>query len=896
MPRRRLASRFRIWLPPCETTRTTRLRESSDGSTARRPGHRRDGGALRRGAHPRGARAPRRRCTAPSTAGGASCSGPARTATPSSPRAARWTSSPRPRTSARTSWRVAPPAPGLEDRRVEITGPTDRKMTINALNSGAKVWLADFEDANTPAVGERGRAASSTCATRSTARIDFTSPEGKTLRARPTELATIVVRPRGWHLPEKHLARRRRADLRRRWSTSALYFFHCAPAPARRGHGPVLLPAQDGEPPRGAAVERRVRPRPGPRSGIPQGTIRATVLIETYPGRVRDGGDPLRAARALRRAERRAAGTTCSASSRSSAPAAREFLLPDRNSGDDDRAVHARLHRAAGAHLPQARRARDRRHGGVHPEPQGPGGQRGGAARRSATTRPARPATASTAPGWRTRTWCRSAGRSSTPSSATGPNQLDRQREDVHVTAERAARRARRPRATSPRPACATTSASASSTSTPGCGGNGAVGIFNLMEDAATAEISRSQVWQWLHNDVELDDGRRVTRELVERLIDEELAKLRGEPGATRPALGRRRGAVHARWRWPTSSPSSSPSRRTSGCREAMPTRHRRPSATTGCARGGCGASATTRHHRPRAAAHLRVRRAGALPGRRPALVVLPEDAEQVAAVVRACAEHGVPFVARGSGTGLSGGALPHADGVLIVTSRMRAHPRGRPRRPARRRRAGRDQPRRHQGGARRTATTTRPTRPASRSARSAATSRRTPAARTASSTASPPTTSSASSSSPPTASVVELGGDGAGRPRLRPARRVRRLRGHARHRHRGDRPADPAARGGAHAARRLRRHRRRPARRCRRSSRAGVVPAAIEMMDALAIEAAEAAVHCGYPEGAGAVLVVELDGPAAEVEHAVRRGRAAAAARTARSRSGSPPTTPSAR
>src|SRR4051794_41520313 len=103
------------------------------------------------------------------------------------------------------SWRVADQAPGLIDRRVEITGPTDRKMTINALNSGAKVWLADHEDANTPlwenVIGGQLNLKDALDRT-----IDFTSPEGKTYALRPDEeLATIVVRPRGWHLPEKHI-------------------------------------------------------------------------------------------------------------------------------------------------------------------------------------------------------------------------------------------------------------------------------------------------------------------------------------------------------------------------------------------------------------------------------------------------------------------------------------------------------------------------------------------------------------------------------------------------------------------------------------------------------------------------------------------------------------------
>jgi malate synthase len=163
------------------------------------------------------------------------------------------------------SWRVAPPAPGLVDRRVEITGPTDKKMTINALNSGAKVWLADFEDANTPLWDNMvtGQLNLKDALDR---KIDFTSDEGKAYRLKPdAELATIVVRPRGWHLDEKHLL----VDGERVSGSLfdfALYFFHCARAPAGQGQGPVLLPGQDREPPRGQAVERRLRASPRTRS------------------------------------------------------------------------------------------------------------------------------------------------------------------------------------------------------------------------------------------------------------------------------------------------------------------------------------------------------------------------------------------------------------------------------------------------------------------------------------------------------------------------------------------------------------------------------------------------------------------------------------------------------
>src|SRR6202044_531464 len=141
------------------------------------------------------------------------------------------------------AWRVTEPAPGLVDRRVEITGPTDRKMTINALNSGAKVWLADFEDANTPLWDNMitGQLNLKDALDRT---IDFTSEEGKSYQLRPdAELATIVVRPRGWHLDEKHLiidGERASGSL----VDFALYFFHCAQRQLDKGRGPYFYLAK----------------------------------------------------------------------------------------------------------------------------------------------------------------------------------------------------------------------------------------------------------------------------------------------------------------------------------------------------------------------------------------------------------------------------------------------------------------------------------------------------------------------------------------------------------------------------------------------------------------------------------------------------------------------------
>jgi len=152
------------------------------------------------------------------------------------------------------SWQVAPPAPGLVDRRVEMTGPTDRKMTINALNSGAKCWLADQEDANSP-LWENVVNGPLNLMDSIDRTIDFTSPQGKSYELRTDdELPTIIVRPRGWHLPEKHITvdGEQTSDL-----PGGL-----RPLPGqlrqeagRPRSGALLLPAEDGEPPRGPALE-----------------------------------------------------------------------------------------------------------------------------------------------------------------------------------------------------------------------------------------------------------------------------------------------------------------------------------------------------------------------------------------------------------------------------------------------------------------------------------------------------------------------------------------------------------------------------------------------------------------------------------------------------------------
>jgi len=179
------------------------------------------------------------------------------------------------------SWRVADPAPGLVDRRVEMTGPTDRKMTINALNSGARCWLADQEDANSP-LWENVVNGPLNLMDSIDRTIDFTSPQGKTYELKPDdELPTIIVRPRGWHLPEKHitvdgqLASGSLVDF-------ALYLASCGQKQIDRGQGPYFyLPKMESH--LEARLWNDAFVLAQEHLGIPRGTIRATCLIETYP-------------------------------------------------------------------------------------------------------------------------------------------------------------------------------------------------------------------------------------------------------------------------------------------------------------------------------------------------------------------------------------------------------------------------------------------------------------------------------------------------------------------------------------------------------------------------------------------------------------------------------------
>ena len=424
------------------------------------------------------------------------------------------------------AWQVALPAAGLADRRVEITGPTEKKMAVNALNSGAKVWLADFEDANSPLWDNMitGQLNLKDVLDRT---IDFTSADDKDYQLRPDhELATIVVRPRGWHLDEKHIlvnGRRAAGSL----VDFALYMATCARQQLDKGKGPYFYLAK---------TESHLEARlwndafniAQDALGIPRGTIRATVLIETIPAafemdeilyELREHSAGLNAGRwdylfsIIKKFRTRG----------------REFVLPDRNQVTMTapfmraytellvKTCHRRGAHAIGgmaAFIPSRR----------DPE-----------VNEKALAKVREDKTRESSDGF-DGSWvahpdlvpiCREIFDGVLGSK---PNQLDRLRDEVSVSAADLLAVAKTP-----------------GTITEGglrndisvgiqylaswLGGNGAVGIFNLMEDAATSEIARSQVWQWLHNDILLEDGPKVTRERVEAMIDEELTKIREQYG-----------------------------------------------------------------------------------------------------------------------------------------------------------------------------------------------------------------------------------------------------------------------------------------------------------------------------------------------------------------------------
>jgi malate synthase len=416
------------------------------------------------------------------------------------------------------TWRVAEAPVDLRDRRVEITGPADRKMVINALNSGARVFMADFEDANAPTWDNMvtGQANLIDAIERT---ISLETPE-KTYRL-GEEIATLFVRPRGWQLVERHVlvdGKTVSASL----FDFGLYFFHCARRLIERGTGPYFyIPKLENH--LEARLWNDVFNFAQDALGIPRGTIRATVLLETILGafemeeilyELRDHSSGLNAGRwdylfsIIKKFQGR-----------------RDFLLPDRNSITMTapfmraytellvRTCHSRGAHAIGgmaAFIPSRK----------HPEVS----ERALAKVREDKVRESRDGFDGT--------WVAHPDLVQTAKEPFDqvlqerPNQLDRLRDEVTVTAGELLR--------FEVPGAEITADGLRNDISVGVQyiaswlrGVGAAAINNLMEDAATSEIARSQVWQWVYHGAKLREGSDVSPELVRKAVDEELDKVR---------------------------------------------------------------------------------------------------------------------------------------------------------------------------------------------------------------------------------------------------------------------------------------------------------------------------------------------------------------------------------
>lgn len=429
-------------------------------------------------------------------------------------------------------WRVPPPPIDLIDRRTEITGPVDRKRAINALNSGAQCWMADFEDANSPTWENviEGQINMSDAIRRS---ITFTSPQGKGY-ALEEKTATIIVRPRGWHLDEKHvlLGGRRVSASLFDWG---FYFFHNARELLARGSGPYFyLPKLESH--LEARLWNDVFLHAQAALDIPRGSIRATVLIETILG-------AFEAEEILYELREHASGLNCGRwdyifsviKKLRNRPG---YLFPDRTLIT----MTVPFMRAYALHVINV----CHRHGAY-----AMGGMaaqipiKNDPSANDAALAKVRADKEREAHDGYDGTWVAHPGLVQTAIEAFGrhmhgPNQLHRLHE-LKITAAMLLEPLHGP----------ITETGVRWNLHVGVryleawlGGSGAEPIHNLMEDLATSEISRSQLWQWLRFAARLEDGRAITEDLYDRLLAEELAQIRAEYGNERFENGRFKEAV----------------------------------------------------------------------------------------------------------------------------------------------------------------------------------------------------------------------------------------------------------------------------------------------------------------------------------------------------------------
>ncbi|HEY1460786.1 MAG TPA: malate synthase A [Casimicrobiaceae bacterium] len=428
------------------------------------------------------------------------------------------------RTVREGDWVCAPVPADIQDRRVEITGPVDRKMIINALNSGASVFMADFEDANTPR-WDNNIQGQINLRDAIRQQIDFVTPEGKPYKL-GAKLATLFVRPRGWHLPEKHVLVDGGA-ISGGIFDFALYFFHNAKELIARGSGPYFyLPKLESH--LEARLWNDIFVAAQNHLGMPRGSIKATVLIETIVAafEMDEILHELREHSAGLNAGRWDYIFSCIKKLRSN----HDFCLADRAlvtmtthfmrsyaelliKTCHRRNIHAMGGMAAQIPIKNDEKANAEAFAKVKADKE-----------REATY-------------GHDGTWVAHPGLVPIAKEAFDrlmpePNQIAaKKREDVKATAADLLKF---------EPETPITEAGLRlniNVATQYIGawlvGQGAVPIFNLMEDAATAEISRSQVWQWMRSPKgKLSDGRKITREMVAAMIPEELAKIRTHLGS----------------------------------------------------------------------------------------------------------------------------------------------------------------------------------------------------------------------------------------------------------------------------------------------------------------------------------------------------------------------------
>jgi len=427
----------------------------------------------------------------------------------------------------RASWAVDAAPKDLQDRRVEITGPVDRKMVINALNSGAKCYMADFEDSHSP-VWEATIQGQINVRDAVNGTIQYFSPEGVSY-ALKKETATLLVRPRGWHLVEKHVRVDGKAVPGGLFDFG-LFFFHNAKNLLAKGSGPYFyLPKMESH--REARLWNDVFVMAEEDLGVRRGAIKATVLIETILG-------AFEMDEILYELREHSAGLNCGRwdyifSFIKKFNKYPQFVLPDRAQVTMTthflrsysllaiQTCHRRMAHAIGGMAAQIPIKNDPEANARAIEKVVADKQREAGDGHDGT--------------WVAHPGLVAIARDAFDAAMPEANQVGRLREDVHVTA---ADLLQVPEGTITEGGLRTNLSVGVQYLEAWLRGSGCVPLYNLMEDAATAEISRAQVWQWIRHGAAMDDGRKVTVELASALWKEEMGKMRAEFGEARYNAG----------------------------------------------------------------------------------------------------------------------------------------------------------------------------------------------------------------------------------------------------------------------------------------------------------------------------------------------------------------------